>query len=148
MPMPIRALVWTLAAAILPLGHLPLAAQADPGVLAPPSALLQAPPLAPTTDRRWEAAFERERGGAQVTRARWVYPVVGAVAGGALGIIWGKDVDRRTDPWVPYGPEAFFGALGAAGGALVGWYADETDRLWDRQRRERERERTATPATP
>ena len=140
--MPIRALVWTLAAALLPLGPFPLAAQADPAPVSA-STLLQAPPPMPAADRRWAAAFERERGGAEVTRSRWVYPAAGALIGGAAGVIWGREVDRRSDPWVPYGPAVFFGALGAAGGTFVGWYVDETDRLWDRQRRERER-----PAAP
>jgi hypothetical protein len=61
-------------------------------------------------------------------RSSWQYPLIGAVAGGIVGAVWGTYLMRSADEWLA--PPAHFITipLGAAVGAALGLIANEMDR--------------------
>jgi hypothetical protein len=88
----------------------------------------------PVAEPQWRAAFDEELARAEVNRPRWVFPVAGAVLGGAAGLWYHFSTQSGSDFMVPIDPAYILGGLGAAAGGLIGWYVDSAQRQWIRTR--------------
>lgn len=109
-----------------------LSSQAGPRILVQSLA----PEPARSREPQWLSAFEQERARAEVNRPRWVFPVAGAVIGGAAGLLYHRSTQSNSDFMGPVDPVYILAGLGAAAGGLTGWYVDAAQRQWRRTRPE------------